>query len=216
MSFAIICPSNDSFKVNACVSAIRAMGETAKVVIVDDGLDAFREDCQYIQGKKPFVFPEAINAGIKAARKHDFYVCVNDDALLTTPFGFTELCRIAAENPEYGAIGAVTNLTGQPLQRPHGIGLRQVNHFAYVCVCIAHSTLENIQWMDPRYCLDYGCCDRDHCEAINRAGSKTGVYDFCYVDHGSLKSAYRGNPEAPRSFAQNYRLLIEKWGTVSA
>ena len=214
--FAVIVPSRNSTNVDACVSAIRAMGEMAEIIIVDDGLDVRRDDCRYIDGQKPFVFPRAINMGIRAAGKHHGYVCCNDDALLESPLGFTKLHEASVKNPTIGLIGAVTNLTGQPLQQPRGIGLRVVPHFAFVCVYIPQATLDNIQWPDQRYCLDYGVDDRDMCEAVNRAGSQCAVLDHCYLDHGKLKSSYRGNPEAPRSFAQNHKLLIEKWGAISA
>jgi hypothetical protein len=93
-----------------------------------------------------------------------------------------------------------------------GIGLRAVEHFAFVCVLIPRRTIETIGLLDERYCIDYGVEDRDYCEAVNRAGLKCGVYDHCYVDHASLTSSFRGNPRAPRSFAQNWNLFCQKWG----
>jgi GT2 family glycosyltransferase len=71
-----------------------------------------------------------------------------------------------------------------------------------------------VGYLDERYCLDYGVEDRDYCEAVNRAGLKVGVSDWCYVDHGSLTSSFRGDPKAPRSFARNLELFKQKWPGV--
>lgn len=227
MAFSIVIPSRNATNLVPCVKAIRDAGETARVIVVDDGVDwnaaasmipglhLFKREL----GVKPFVFSRNINIGIRSAGTDDV-ILLNDDALLKTPMGFTALAKVAEENPEYGVIGAVTNLTGQPLQMPRtgpGSGLRSVGHIAYVCVYVPRRTVDNpaIGLLDERYCLDYGCDDRDQCEAVNRAGLKVGVFDGCYVDHGSLTSTFRGDPKAPRSFAKNYQLLMEKWGTLT-
>jgi hypothetical protein len=224
VSFSVVIPSKTTSNLTACVRAIRAAGETCRIVVVDDGLDPLPPDVAatvtVIPGIKPFIFSRAINAGVRAAIEANpdvqGFCFVNDDCLLQTPKGFTLLHEASQAHPEIGCIGAVTNLTGQPLQQPRGIGLRAAPHIAYVCVYVPRATLENVQWMDERYCLDYGVDDRDHCEAIARAGLKVAVHDGCYVDHGSLVSSFRGDPTTPRSFKQNYGLLIEKWGGVLA
>ncbi len=125
--------------------------------------------------------------------------------------GFS-LLEAAAKDESFGCIGAVTNLTGQPLQQPHGVGLRSVGHIAFICVYIPRRIVGRLGMLDERYCLDYGCEDRDYCESITRAGLKVGVLDWCFVDHASLTSSYRGEPHAGRSFARNYALYKEKWG----
>lgn len=138
-------------------------------------------------------------------------VLLNDDALLESAGGFREMQRAAAQNPEFGVIGAVTNVTGQPLQQPHGIGLREVPHIAFVCVFIPRRTIDQVGLLDERYCLDYGVEDLDYCEATRRTGLKVGVFDDCFVDHGSLASSFRGDPRATRSFARNKALFDAKW-----
>ncbi len=108
--------------------------------------------------------------------------------------------------------------------------LRIVPHIAFVCVYLPRRTIRDLgaratytahslgvydgrftDGLDERYCLDYGCDDADYCEQVTRAGLKVAVHDGCYVDHGSLTSTYRGDPRAAKSFAQNYKLLMEKW-----
>jgi hypothetical protein len=214
--FSIIIPSKSASNLAPCIRAIREAGETARIIVVDDGVDFAGQQpmfagVQCVAGIKPFVFARNINIGIRAVGEDDV-ILLNDDALLKTPAGFSLLMSAANASPDFGCIGAVTNLTGQPLQQPHRIGLRDVGHIAFICVYIPSRTIRQIGLLDERYCLDYGVEDRDYCEAITRAGMKVGVLDDCFVDHASLTSTYRGKPEAGRSFARNYELFKAKWG----
>ena len=206
-----------------CVQAIRRHEAAANVtiIVIDDGVDwigsnfaskvATTGNALYaLPGTKPFIYARNCNLGIRAAGTDDV-ILLNDDALLETTGGFSAMQRAAELHPEYGVIGAVTNVTGQPLQRPHGIGLREVPHIAFVCVLILRRTIERVGLLDERYCLDYGVEDLDYCEACRRAGLKVGVFDHCYVDHGSLTSSFRGYPSTPRSFARNKALFDAKW-----
>lgn len=47
---------------------------------------------------------------------------------------------------------------------------------------------------------------------VRAAGLKVGVHDGCYVNHGTLKSSYRGLPTAAGNIWPNHRILREKWG----
>lgn len=191
-----------------------------------------------IRGGKPFIFARNVNLGIRTAMEHfgpqDGYVLLNDDALLETPGGFTLLAEACAVHPEYGLIAATTNVTGQPEQwrrdpSDPDYGLREVReNIPFIAVYIPHRTIAQLAFngtasvqagvsidpapglLDERYCLDYGCEDNDYNEAVRRAGLKTGVHDGCYVDHGSLKSSFRGDPDTPKTFAQNYELFLAK------
>jgi len=225
VGFSVIIPSRKAANLEACGNAVRQCEPHARILIVDDGLDLTELDgrseqhcwmCDLdpmhrIQGVKPFIFARNVNLGIKAAGDDDV-VLLNDDALLQTPGGFTALYTHAKEHPEYGIIGAVTNITGQPLQFRQNIGLREVPHIAFVCVLIPRRTIELVGLLDERYCLDYGVEDRDYCEAVTRAGLKVGVYDHCFVDHSKLVSTFRGDPTRPASFKLNAELFREKWG----
>jgi GT2 family glycosyltransferase len=207
-----------------------------RIIIVDDGIEWTQEardlmqDCVILPGEKPFIFARNINIGIRSTFRrlalqihgqqetfieggpNRHVVLLNDDALLDTPYGFSLLAKEAEEHREFGLIGATTNLTGQPLQKPRGIGLREVPHIAFVAVLIPTWTLELVGLMDERYCLDYGCDDADYCETVALKELKVGVHDGCYVDHGSLRSSFRGDPKAPGNFRQNLGLLMQKWG----
>jgi GT2 family glycosyltransferase len=216
-SLSIIIPSKTRSNLESCIKAIRAMGETCRIIAVDDGLvdwefGAGYEPFSILSGSKPFVFARNVNRGINCCIGD--VIVLNDDALLQTPGGFTLLQKEAEEHPEFGCIGAVTNITGQPLQRPQGKGLREVPSIAFIAVLIPRRTIKQIGMLDERYCIDYGCEDADYCETIHRAGMKVGVHDGCYVDHASLVSTFRGDPRNSRSYAQNQELFNQKWGVV--
>ena len=225
MGLSVVILSKDAGNLVPCVEAVRKHEPTARIIVVDDGIDLSSADSKSpyhcwlcdmdpmlrVPGQKPFIFSRNANIGIQAAEQDDV-VLLNDDALLESPGGFSLMQRDAQEHPEFGIVGATTNVTGQPLQWRRDIGLREVPHIAFVCVLLPRRTVEQLGGLDERYCLDYGCEDRDYCEAVTRAGLKVGVHDGCYVDHGSLHSTYRGDPRAPKSFEKNYRLFRQKWG----
>ena len=225
MNFSIVIPSKNAINLAACIGAIRAAGETARIIIVDDGTDwsSFWPDtcalpAMVVPGVRPFVFARNCNVGIQAADEDDVILC-NDDCLLESPMGFTHLISTLNAEPEYGCIGATTDMTGQPLQwrkdpASPKYGLRSVGHIAFVCVAIPRRTINEIGGLDERYCLDYGCEDRDYCEAIVRAGKKVGVLDDCFVNHSKLTSSFRGSEAGQTSFERNYGLLIQKWGKI--
>lgn len=209
---SVVIPSKTFSNLKPCIEGIRAAGEDCRIIVVDDGIDweASIPNISVTLGEKPFIFARNCNIGILAAGKDDV-ILLNDDAILKTPGGFSLLQKAAEEHPKYGCIGAVTNVTGQPLQRPHRMGLRKVHHIAFICVLIPRRTIDNIGYLDERYCIDYGVEDRDYCEMINLAGLKVGVHDDCYVDHASLKSTFRGDPRKPGRSDKNRRLFLDKF-----
>jgi GT2 family glycosyltransferase len=219
---AVIVPSKTASNIEACVAAkLESEPRWMPLYVIDDGIGEMPSVCDgstVIQGIRPFIFARAINQGISEALKDPTckgVVLLNDDALLKTRSGFTMLSEIAESDQSIGVLAPVTNVTGQRLQMPRGVGLRQVPHIAFVCVYIPRRTIERIGLLDERYCLDYGVEDRDYCEAVNRAGLKVCVHDDVFVDHGSLVSSFRGDPKTSRSFAMNWGLFQQKWG-VSA
>ena len=221
MNLTVVIPSKTLSNLVPCVEAVRRHEQGMRIVIVDDTPDLSlvpalpdRMSALTVEGIKPFIYARNCNLGIRTAGSDDV-ILLNDDALLESAGGFTAMQRAAELHPEYGVIGAVTNVTGQPLQRPCGIGLREVPHIAFVCVLIPRLTLDRVGLLDERYCLDYGVEDLDYCEATRRAGLKVGVFDPCYVDHGRLTSSFRGDPSTPRSFARNKALFDAKWGVAA-
>lgn len=248
MSLAVIIPSKNGSNLIPCLTSLRKHEPDCPVIIVDDGLSVqaidqarFCEPIEIVKGVKPFVFARNVNMGIRRALAIEGnvwepcdVVILNDDALLESPRGFKTLHNCCVEDPTIGCIGATTNLTGQPLQRPAhkysdrgnvvnaGWGLRFVPHIAFVCVYIPRRTLDLLaekaptDWrftsgLDERYTA-YGSDDLDFCMQVEAAGLKVAVHDGCFVDHSKLHSSFRGAPETPGDIWPNHRLLRAKWG----
>ena len=89
MGCSVIIPSRNETNLRACVSAIRAAGETCRIIVVWDGemplwqafagvLDTSWGGNAFCQpGVKPFIFSRNVNIGIRAAG--------NDDVLVASP-----------------------------------------------------------------------------------------------------------------------------------
>jgi len=217
MAFSIIIPSRDASNLVPCVRAIREAGETARIIVVDDGVDCSGMLWQwgevgFITGKKPFVFARNVNIGIRAAGDDDV-ILLNDDALLKTPLGFTSLSEIFRAYGNLGLIATACDTVGNPNQfRQRGGRLRAESRMVcFVCVYIPRSTINKVGLLDQRF-VGYGLDDDDYCLRVRNAGLKLGIFDGCYVDHASLKSSFRGEEGAGGDFNGNMKLFIEKWG----
>lgn len=224
--FTVIIPSRNAANLLRCVQAIHDHERAAGIIVVDDGLDASAADVlndprvRRIEGVKPFIFARNANLGIVAAGTDDVILC-NDDALLETPNGFTLLAETAAAHPECGVMSAATN-KGAPCQRQRpGKGVRYDNVMvAFVCVFISRGIIERIGMLDERFGLNaggegrrgYGCDDDDLCWRVRGAGLKLGICDAVHVDHKSLKSTFRHDPEHPADVKLHEALFEEKWG----
>lgn len=243
MSIAVIIPSRNVANLVPCMEAVRKHEPGIALIWIDDRHKKFYRSTEddehaevsraaglpyinYIAGIRPFVFARNINIGIQAAmgrpiQDHpgavgapfDGVILLNDDAILESTGGFSLLAREAEAHPEYGIIGATTNITGQPKQKPMGIGLREVDHFAFVCVFIPRTTIEKIGMLDERF-VTYGWDDNDYTHRVRLAGLKVGVHDGCYVDHGSLRSTFRGDPQMSADIEPGRAIFREKWGTA--
>lgn len=204
-----------------CVKAVNGNDPTVYVIAVDDGID-FPKDGNWgdigfgVQsGIKPFVYAQNCNKGIRTALCSpicDGVVLLNDDALLTTSGGFSTLAQAAKDHPEYGLIAATCNNVGNRNQWNRGIGLREDPRMVcFVAVYIPRTTIERVGLLDERY-VAYGFEDDDYCLSVRRAGLKIGIHDGCYVDHGSLKSTFRGDPKARVNLQDGREIFIKKWG----
>lgn len=236
MSFSVVVLSRKVENVIPCVKHVLLAEKECTIHVIDDGIQwensgdlGFPSDWEYPDrqdrisevlrrmqcqsGAKPFIFARNANIGIRASCQDDV-ILLNDDALLETTRGFTLLAAAAAAHPEFGVISAVTNVVGNLAQRPQaGTGLREEPRtLAFVCVYIPRATIDRVGLLDERYCLDYGVEDNDYCESVRRAGLKLGIFDGCYVDHGKLKSTFRGDPSRPATSHRNLALFEEKFG----
>jgi len=225
---SIIIPSKTISNLGPCVEAVRRHEPTARIIVIDDGLEGPLETWQDWDGKleimpgiKPFSFARNVNLGIVAAGDDDVIV-LNDDALLETPGGLSVLQRAAQEHPGFGLISSTTNITGNPAQRPAGIGLREEPRtVAFICVLLPRRTIESVGPMDEQFGgltpagrPIYGFCDNDYCRRVRNAGLKIGIHDGCFVDHGSLRSAFRGDPQAAGDISEAAKLYRAKWGDL--
>lgn len=222
MQLSIIIPSRTASNLIPCVEAIHRLEPLANMTIIDDGiensyqlaLDMFEEDVCFLNGIKPFIFSRAVNQGILATGANDICIC-NDDAILQTPGGFTAMQKLAEEHREYGIISATTNVVGNPNQQPKGIGLREEPRMvAFVCVLIPRRTIDAVGLLDERFDC-YSHQDDDMCRRVRNAGLKIGIFDGCYVDHGSLRSTFRGDPFAPGDTFVGSQIYQQKWGDLN-
>lgn len=216
-NLAVVIPSKTAANFKACADAVHANEPNVDVILVDDGVEFLDIPAAmrfaHVPGERPFIFSRNVNRGIAAAGDADVIV-LNDDALLKTPGGFTLMQQAAEERRDIGIIGATTNLVGNQNQRPKGIGLREDPRMVcFIAVLIPRRTIDFVGLMDERFTA-YGFEDDDYCLRIRRAGLKIGIHDGCYVDHGSLKSTFRGDPRSQSNLLRaGMQIFIEKWGS---
>lgn len=215
----VVIPSKTAHNILPCVVSIFGREHSRpRVIVVDDGLEFdsveprqfVESNTQIVKGIKPFVFARNCNIGIHLAGDDDVIV-MNDDALLKTPGGFSALKIMADNHPEFGVISAASNNVGNVNMHPRPGGqLREDPRMVcFVCVFIPRRTIQLVGELDERF-IFYGGDDDDYCLRVRNAGLKIGIYDGCVVDHGSLKSTYRGNGGG--DFQANLEIFKQKWG----
>jgi GT2 family glycosyltransferase len=233
---SVIIPSKNAFNLSACIEGICGEWErylpgplvdgrvetirippAPEVIVIDDDPDGVVKkvaeyyEARRVEGVKPFVYARNCNLGIVEAGTDDV-ILLNDDAILKTSGGFTAMQRAAAEHPEYGIIAAVTNVVGNTNQMPQGVGLREDPRMVcFVCVFIPRGTIERVGLLDEEF-VGYGFDDDSYCLRVRRAGLKIGIFDGCFVDHGSLRSTFRGDPHKPADLRQNAAIFRNKYG----
>jgi len=224
--FSVIIPSRNPGNLIPCVKAIRAAGERCRIIVIADFRTTTDEVAacealqygrvEFVHGVKPFCFARNMNIGIRCAGDDDV-ILLNDDTLLETPRGFTALHRRSFD-PAYGIIASSCSTVGNTNQwqkSPPMPGLRdEPRMVCFVCVLIPRRTLLAVGDLDERF-VDYGLDDDDYCLRVRKQGGKIGIFDGCFVDHGTLTSSYRAPAEAnsaPGDFRPNLRRFIEKWG----
>lgn len=216
VSWAVVIPSRLVSNLRPCLEAIQRMEPGARIVVVDDGLEAKPPGPEYVEGVKPFSFASNVNRGIKRAGTDDVVV-MNDDALLKTQGGFRSLSAFAAAHLECGCVAPATNVTGQALQmlqHRSPTGWRYVNNVPYVCVYLRRAVLDKVGPLSEEYGGNYGAEDTDHILMMRKKGFKVAVVYGVYVDHGSLWSTFRGDPRSFGDCVVNMGKLRRKWGRV--
>ncbi len=232
MNLTVIIPSKQIQNLVNCVAAIRRNEPTLKIIVVNDGIDLARiarfdrcwlcehDPIEVIEGVKPFIFARNINLGIQAAGRSDV-VLMNDDALLEVEGGLSKLQHQGLLHPECGLISSSVNAAAACQCRQFGNGMRFNSVMvAFVCVFIPRTTIDRLGLLDERFGVGaggtgvrgYGCEDDDLCWRVREAGMKLGIYDGCFVDHMSLKSTFRDDPDRPADVVAHELVFAEKWG----
>ncbi len=215
----VVIPSKTLSNLEVCTAAIREHEPSAKIIVVDDGLEFNTADqeqfysaaLRIIPGESPFIFSRNCNIGIRAAGDDDI-VLMNDDAILRTPCGLTAMQQAAETHPDFGIIASTTNNAGNVNQHPKGVGLRfDPRQVCFICVLIPRRTLNAVGFLDERFC-QYGFEDDDYSLRVRKAGLKLGIHDACFVDHSTLPSTFRGNPKTPAKLDAGRQIFIDKWG----
>jgi len=217
----VICSRNED-NLTACVKAIlRNQPDLTpdRIIVVNDGLsigDLMREfggvfPFTIVQGEKPFVYARNNNIGIRHAGTDDCLL-TNDDALLTTPNGFNLLAEACAAHPEIGILSPAINNVGNTNQNQAkgSTGIRYDDRMlCFSCVYIPRKTFDAVGLLEECY-VAYGMEDDSYSLMVRNAGLKLGILDSVFVDHGSLKSEYRGKGSG--DYRPNLRIFIRKWG----
>jgi len=226
MNYSVVIPSKNPENCIACVRAVASMEPDANIIIVDDGARAGAEPVlrglryegrlTWAKGLEPFIYARNCNIGIRVAPLDHAVILLNDDALLTTPGGFTAMVSQFETHPEYGVVSAVTNNVGNARQLPNagragaGDGLRDEPTFlCFVCVAIARATLNQVGFLDERF-TEYGSEDVDYSYRALQAGLKLGIFDGCVMEHGKLQSTFR--KDGPRPIRPGQQIFMDKHG----
>src|SRR5262245_58462729 len=123
MTFKVVILSAKASNLIPCIQAVLKHEPELPldhIVVVDDGARAQAETAlpgvTWVPGKKPFVFARNANLGIQAAKTD--VILLNDDALLTTSYGFTHLEQQIKRQPRNGIYSAaIQGIVGNPRQR---------------------------------------------------------------------------------------------------
>jgi GT2 family glycosyltransferase len=206
VNLSIIIPSRNDRNLGACVGAIRAAGETCRIIVVDDFdgptrfLSPEQEPVDWLMGVKPFIFSRNINIGIRAARDDDVLL-LNDDALLKPACGISAMHVVTSLCPEFGIVSAavIGPSNSQEHQPGKGLGIRPIRGLMipFVAVLIPRRTIDAVGLLEERFAGEidgervYGGEDDDYCYRVRQAGLKIGIFDGCVVEHGGLQSTFR-------------------------
>lgn len=218
-TFSVIVPSARLSNLKRCVDSILDNDRipSSSVIVVNDGALAVGESyrgVRVVQGVKPFCYARNVNLGISACPGD--VILMNDDAVLSTRFGFSSLSQSMSQNPYAGVCSAaISGYVGNPAQKPSSVTalMRGVGStLAFVCVYIPRKVISKVGMLDERF-TGYGFEDNDYCTRVSKAGLVLGVYDGCVVHHSEDKrdSTFRSDPGVSKRFSQNQALYQQKW-----
>lgn len=207
--FTVLIPSKNADNVDRCVGSIRQQGETCRIIVIDDGLSRRRDDCEYINGVKPFGYPQNMNLGIRAAGADDV-ILLNDDAELLTHGGFTGLAEEVVRHEGLGILspGILGNICNRNQDVMVNPGFRpELRMLAFIAVYVCRWLIEEIGLLDERFGLGYGCDDSEYTRRALKAGFHLGVLDKCVVDHSHPeRSTFRTKTNWEKLYRHNLKI----------
>ena len=223
----VVILSKSDVNVSACVAALAAHGERVSdggVIVVDDGLSheciarLAAQGVRVVAGQKPFIFARNANVGIRAA--HCDVVLLNDDALLLTDHGLTQLAAHATRVGAAVCSARVDGKCGNSAQRVDTAlpADGDVTHqtLAFIATYISHECWTALDGLDERF-DGYGYEDDDFCTRASCCGFKLAVAppEVCTVRHQAGESgtmpSFRSQPDVARLKAHNAKLFDYKW-----
>ena len=210
--YSVIIPSCSDEKVIDCVYSLAEMHPELsldQIVVVSDGLSMPTRgpiiSVRWREGKKPFVFAEAINAGVRAAIPGSDIVILGDDVRFETSHGLGALSRASV-----GAaivVPEVIGCCGQPAQQK-GATRATADWLAFICAYIPRHAWEAVGELDERF-VGYGYDDVDWCR-------RARGYGELKVDHSVTvrhlpQSSFRSQPGWATGYRENRALYDAKW-----
>jgi GT2 family glycosyltransferase len=214
MNVKVVIPSARASNLVPCVQSILATDWTipmSSIIAVDDGArDGFNLPLAWMDGVKPFVFARNVNRGILAAGDADV-ILMNDDATLTTAFGFSRWAEAMQERRDTVCSAAIVGTVCNPRQLAQSSDTfrPEPKHLAFVCVYIPRPVIDRVGLLDERFTA-YGYEDFDYCRRAREAGCQLATWDGCVVDH-SGHSTFRNNLDWPRLLMQGRQIYHDKW-----
>lgn len=210
--FSVVIPSKNIANLVSCVNAIinnEPNLDTGRIIVVDDGLGRNLTYVTTIKGKKPFVFARNVNIGIAHAKSD--VIVMNDDAILQTPNGLSEMVKFKGICA--ASIIESDTLRCNPRQSNQGFTKRfrpEHDMVAFICVSIPKQVQEKVGPLDERF-VGYGFDDNDYCRRAREKGIPLSIYDGCIVNHRVLTPTFRSDENWEASMAQNRKLYKEKY-----
>jgi GT2 family glycosyltransferase len=222
VSYSVVILSKNAANLVPCVQALQRNEPDLpadRIIVVDDGARLVAESklpgVTWLNGRVPFVFSANANIGIAYGFDQQgsaAVILLNDDALLSKRRGFSAMVSAHRMAQDFGLVASSCNNVGNRNQEPKGASFIRWERkmLCFVCVLIPRTTWAKVGRLDEDYSLDYGCEDGDMSYRVKQAGLKLGIFDGCFVDHGSLKSTYRSGGHCP--FDKNMALFEQKHG----
>lgn len=226
----VVVPSCTDAYLDACLASLEASdrGALADVVVVDSGLSptcrARWEHGRFVDAARPFVYAQAINAGVAALPRAADVFILSDDVDIVTSQTRARLGIALRLNPAYGLLSlAIDGGVSNRVQRWVGdLGVTapapSAERLAFVAVVIRRRAWDAIGGLDERF-TGYGWEDDDYCRRAVAAGWALGVLPTVVARHGRdgvpatstfLRTLGRAGLEV--AYAENAQRYREKWG----